>query len=246
MKRRFVTHLLILLVLVSCHTSYHPSSVAYKDYSIEGIANQDSSYNHYLKPFRDSMEQRMNERLGVAAKRMDIKRPVTTLGNFLADAYLTMTREKLGVKADLAVMNMGGIRKPYVEPGPITRGMVFEIMPFDNSITVVTVKGDLLVKYIESTMTDGGGVSGLSFRTDGKSVKDIRIDGKPVDPGASYALVTSDYASSDSRIAWFFDAGKKQQFNYLMRDCIMDYIVKMGKEGKLIGEQLENRIINDK
>jgi 2',3'-cyclic-nucleotide 2'-phosphodiesterase (5'-nucleotidase family) len=246
MKRRYVTHLLILLVLVSCHTSYHPSSIAYKDYSIEGISNQDPSYNNYLKPFRDSMDQRMNESLGVAAKRMDIKRPVTTLGNFLADAYLTMTREKLGVKADLAVMNMGGIRKPFMEPGPITRGMVFEIMPFDNSITVVTVKGDLLVKYIESTMTDGGGVSGLSFRIDGKSVKDIRIDGKPVDPGASYALVTSDYASSDSRMAWFFDAGKKQQFNYLLRDCIMDYIVKMGKDGRLIGEQLENRIINDK
>lgn len=237
---------MILLVLVSCHTSYHPSSVAYKDYSIEGITNQDPLYNNYLKPFRDSMEQRMNETLGVAAKRMDIKRPVTTLGNFLADAYLTMTREKLGVKADLAVMNMGGIRKPYVEPGPITRGMVFEIMPFDNTITVVTVKGDLLVKYIESTMADGGGVSGLSFRADGKFVKDIRIDGKPVDPGASYALVTSDYAASDSRMAWFFDAGKKQQFNYLMRDCIMDYIIKMGKEGKPIGEQLENRITNDK
>jgi 2',3'-cyclic-nucleotide 2'-phosphodiesterase (5'-nucleotidase family) len=192
------------------------------------------------------MDQRMNGVLGVAAKRMDIKRPLTTLGNFLADAYLTMTREKLGVKADLAVMNMGGIRKPYVESGPITRGMVFEIMPFDNSITVVTVKGDLLVKYIESTMTEGGGVSGLSFRIDGKSVKDIRIDGKPVDPGASYVLVTSDYASSDSRMAWFFSAAEKQQYSYLLRDCIMDYIIKMDKEGKPIGEQLENRIINDK
>jgi 2',3'-cyclic-nucleotide 2'-phosphodiesterase (5'-nucleotidase family) len=246
MKRRLVTHLLILMVLVSCHTSYHPSSVAYKDYSIEGITNQDSSYNNYLKPFRDSMDQRMNEVLGAAAKRMDIKRPLTTLGNFLADAYLTMTREKLGLKADLAVMNMGGIRKPYVESGPITRGMVFEIMPFDNTITVVTVKGDLLVKYIESTMADGGGVSGFSFQTDGKTVRDIRIEGKPVDPSASYALVTSDYASSDSRTAWFFGAGEKQQSNYLMRDCIMDYIIKMDKEGKPIGEQLENRIINDK
>ena len=124
--------------------------------------------------------------------------------------------------------------------------MVFEIMPFDNVITVVTVKGDLLVKYIESTLAEGGGVSGFEFRTDGKTVKDIRIDGKPVDPGASYALVTSDYASSDSRMTWFFGAGEKQQFNYLMRDCIIDYIVKMGKEGKPIGEQLENRIINDK
>lgn len=237
---------MILMVLVSCHTSYHPSSVAYKDYSIEGITNQDPTYNNYLRPFRDSMEQRMNETVGVAARRMDIKRPVTTLGNFLADAYLTMTREKLGVKADLAVMNMGGIRKPYVEAGPITRGMVFEIMPFDNVITVVTVKGDLLVKYIESTLAEGGGVSGFGFRTDGKTVKDIRIDGKPVDPAASYALVTSDYASSDSRMAWFFGAGEKQQFNYLMRDCIIDYIVRMGKEGKPIGEQLENRIINDK
>lgn len=246
MKRRLVTHLLILTMLVSCHTSYHPTSVAYKDYAIEGIINQDSSYSNYLKPFRDSMEQRMNETVGVAAKRMDIRRPVTTLGNFLADAYLTMTREKLGVKADLALMNMGGIRKPYVEAGPITRGMVFEIMPFDNVITVVTVKGDLLVRYIETTLAEGGGVAGFGFRTDGKTVTDIRIGGQPVDPGANYALVTSDYASSDSRMAWFYGSGTKQQFTYLMRDCIMDYIIWMGKQGKPIGEQLENRIINDK
>lgn len=246
MKRRLVTHLLILLVLVSCHTSYHPTSVAYKDYPIEGIVNQDPSYNNYLKPFRDSMEQQMNETVGTAAKRMDIKRPVTTLGNFLADAYLTMTREKLGVKADLAIMNLGGIRKPYVEPGPITRSTVFEIMPFDNVITVVTVKGDLLKKYIETNLVEGGGIAGFSFRTDGKTVSDIRIGGQAIDPAASYALVTSDYASSDSRLAWFFGAGTKQQSTYLMRDCIIDYIMLMGKEGKPIGEQLENRIINDK
>lgn len=246
MKRRLVIAFLILTVLASCHTSYHPSSIAYKDYAIEGISNQDTSYDQYLRPFRDSMEQRMNEAVGSAAKRMDIKRPVTTLGNFLADAYLTMTREKLDVKADLAIMNLGGIRKPYVEVGPITRGMVFEIMPFDNVITVVTVKGALLTRFIETTMIEGGGIAGFTFRTDGKTVSEIRVDGKPVDPGADYALVTSDYASSDSRMAWFYGEGQKHQFTYLMRDCIMDYIIKMGKENKPIGEQLENRIINDK
>lgn len=246
MKSRILRFGVALLLLTGCHTSYQPSSVAFRDYPVEGIAATDSSYNNYLKPFRDSMESRMNETLGMVAVRMDIKRPVTTLGNFLGDAYLTMAREKLGQKADLAVMNLGGIRKPYVETGRITRGMVFEIMPFDNMITLVTVKGDLLTQYIETTLVEGAGVSGFSYHTDGKKVTDIKVGGAPVDPQGSYTLVTSDYAASDSRMAWFFGAAVKKQYPYLLRDCIVDYIQKLGREGRPIGEHLENRITHDK
>lgn len=246
MKFRSVPYLLLLAVLAGCHTSYRPASVAFKDYPVEAGAATDSSFQQMLKPLRDSMEVRMSEVVGKAARRMDVKRPVTTLGNFLGDAFLTMAREKYDAGADIAVMNMGGIRKPYVEPGPITRGMVFEIMPFDNTMTLVTVKGDLLKKFIETTLEEGGGVAGFSFHTDGKTVTGILIDGKPIDPQADYTLVTSDYAANDSRMAWFYGAAVKKGYPYLLRDCIVDYIMKMGREGRPIGEQLENRIVYDK
>ena len=237
---------LIILVLASCNTSYQPVSVTYKDYSVSPATAADSSYNTYLKPFRDSMEVEMAVVVGTAAKKMDVKRPVTTLGNFMSDAFLEMAKEKFDKGADIALMNLGGIRKPAIEPGPITRGIVFEVMPFDNVMTLVTVNGEQLKKFLDVSMIEGGGVAGMSFKIAGKEVTDIQIDGKPLDPATEYTLVTSDYASNDPRMTWFYGPAKKSQLTYLLRDCIVDYIVKMGREGKAIGEQLENRITIDK
>jgi 2',3'-cyclic-nucleotide 2'-phosphodiesterase (5'-nucleotidase family) len=234
------------LFLASCHTTYHPVSVAFKDYKVEQPSAPDTLYGNYLKPFRDSMELKMNEVVGTAAKRMDIKRPLTTVGNFMSDAFLEMARLKFDQGADISVMNLGGIRKPYIEPGPITRGIIFEVMPFDNVMTLVTVKGEQLQKFLDASMTEGGGVAGCTFRISGKQATDVMIGGKPLDPSAEYTLVTSDYAANNPSMSWFYGPAKKQQQTYLLRDAILDYVVQMGREGKPIGEQLENRIQIDK
>lgn len=244
--KRFIVLLVPLAFFLSCHTSYQTKSVSFKDYPVTVGPEADPSYNTYLKPFRDSMTVAMGEVVGKAARRMDVKRPVTTLGNFMADAFLSGAREKYDAGADVAVINLGGIRKPYVEQGPITRGMVFEIMPFDNVLTLVTVNGEQLKKFLDASMAEGGGVAGMSFATDGKQVRDVLVDGKPLDPAGEYTLVTSDYAASDPRMAWFYGPAKKKQTPYLFRDCIIDHIRKMDREGKPIGEQLENRIKSDK
>lgn len=236
----------IALLFVACHTSYQPGSVTFRDYRVTDSAGADLSYNSYLKTFRDSMQVSMGEMVGRASRRMDVKRPATTLGNFLADAYLEMAREKFDPGAQVAVMNLGGIRKPYLEAGPITRGMVFEIMPFDNLMTLVTVNGEQLKAFLDASMAEGGGVAGMSFTTNGKQVRDVLVGGKPLDPAGTYTLVTSDYAAGDPRMAWFYGPARKQQTTYLLRDCIMDYARKMGREGKPIGEQLEKRISSDK
>ena len=244
--KRLSSLLWVPLFFVACHTSYRPASLSFRDYRVTDSAGIDLSYNNYLKPFRDSMQVSMGEVLGSASRRMDVKRPATTLGNFLADAYLDMAREKFDPSVQVAVMNLGGIRKPYLEAGPITRGMVFEVMPFDNLMTLVTVNGEQLKAFLDASMAEGGGVAGMSFTTNGKRVRDVLVNGKPLDPGSQYTLVTSDYAAGDPRMAWFYGPARKQQTNYLLRDCIMDYTRKMGRLGKPIGEQLDKRIQSDK
>lgn len=236
----------IALIFLACHTPYQPGSVTFRDYRVTDSAGTDPSYNTYLKPYRDSMQVSMGEIVGTAARRMDVKRPATTLGNFMADAYLEMAREKFDPAAQVAVMNLGGIRKPYLEAGPITRGMVFEIMPFDNLMTLVTVNGEQLKALLDASMAEGGGVAGMSFSTNGKQVRNVLVDGKPLDPMAQYTLVTSDYAAGDPRMSWFYGPARKKQTTYLLRDCIIDYTRKMGRQGRPIGEQLEKRINSDK
>jgi 2',3'-cyclic-nucleotide 2'-phosphodiesterase (5'-nucleotidase family) len=112
------------------------------------------------------------------------------LGNFLADAYLWAARALFDAKADIAFMNHGGVRINRMAEGPITRGMVYEVMPFDNQLVIVPVKGAVLQQYIDRLAAEGGGggVSGLSYRIAGKQAVEVMIQGKPLDPDGQFRL----------------------------------------------------------
>jgi len=104
------------------------------------------------------MDMVMNEVVGDIAQRMDVKKPVTTLGNFMCDAFVYMAKEKFDPESGISFMNFGSIRRPYIEAGPVTRGAIFEVMPFDNQMVLIKVKGSLLKKFIED-MEEGGGIA---------------------------------------------------------------------------------------
>lgn len=238
MHLRFFVYVLSFFSLVSCHTVYHPTSVKSSGYAIAGGVIADTGFASYLKPFRDSMDMTMTEVVGKASKRLDIKRPVSTLGNFMCDAMLAMAREKHDPGADIAVVNLGGIRRPYLEPGSITRGILFEIMPFDNLMVLVTVKGDVLERFLQETAGDGAGIGGFTMKVTNKRASDIMVNGKPLDPSEEYTIVYSDYNFSNSRS---LKGAAARQTNYLIRAAMEDYVKKMSRDGMEIGENLENR-----
>lgn len=229
----------IIVFILSCNTVYHPGSVHYSGYAVSGGAIVDTGFAAYLKPFRDSMDLTMNEVIGEASKRMDIKRPVSTLGNFMSDAFLTMAKEKFDPGADISVMKFGGIRRPYLEAGTITRSMVFEIMPFDNLMVLVTINGDVLEKFLQEIAIEGAGVAGFAMKIANKKASNILVDGKPIDPASEYTLVYSDYNYNNSEI---LKGSKIKMTNYLIRDALEDYVRRMEQIGTPVGEQLENRL----
>jgi 2',3'-cyclic-nucleotide 2'-phosphodiesterase (5'-nucleotidase family) len=238
MRIRFST-LLFVVVIVSCSTVYKPSSIQYSGYDVSGSAITDTGFAAYLKPFRDSMDKTMNEVIGEASKRMDIKRPVSTLGNFMSDAFLTMAREKFDPGADISVMKFGGIRRPYIEAGPITRSMVFEVMPFDNLMVLLTINGDVLEKFLQEIAVEGAGVAGFTMKMTNKKASDILVAGVPLDPKAEYTLVYSDYNYNNTEV---LKGSKLKMTNYLIRDALEGYIKKLKQTGSPVGEQLENRL----
>ncbi len=230
----------IVFFLLSCGTVYHPTSVKYSGYPISGGNVADTGFASYLKPFRDSMDLTMNEPLGRCGVRLDIKRPVSSLGNFMCDALIAMANEKLGAKADISVVNLGGIRRPYLEPGMISRGMLFEIMPFDNMMVLVTMKGEVLERFVQEIAAEGGGIGGFTMRVSNKKATEILVNGKPIDLSAAYTLVYSDYNFNNSKS--LKGTTSMTTTNYLIRDAMEDYVNKMNKAGIAIGENLENRI----
>jgi 5'-nucleotidase len=145
----------------------------------------------------------------VAAVAPVVGRPVATiaapltregtqypLGNLIADAM------RAEGKADVAVMNNGGIRA-NLRGGPATYGSLFEIQPFGNVLYRFTVSGAALRDYLEKLVDgrlnvhmSGAVVTYDSAAAPGARVRGVRVGGTELRPDGEYTLLLNDFLAT--------------------------------------------------
>ena len=135
----------------------------------------------------------MNVQIGYAPERLWVNSPECPMLNWASDALWEAAKKVYDGRVDIAIVNMGGMRCEW-PAGPITKGNVFELMPFDNQLVVLTLKGRDVIELCESFAHYGGqGVAGMRVKTIDEHLADVQIAGKPVNPSALYTVATSDY-----------------------------------------------------
>lgn len=147
------------------------------------------------------------------------------VGNLLAD----VARER--AHADVGLMNRGGIRID-LEAGPITRRAIFEIMPFDNTLVTVSLKGaqlaEVVRRAVEGTAHSGLEVSGLRVRVDvdttGKrTLAGLLVQGTPLDPERVYRVALNSFMADGGDA--YLDAGmilERKESGALLREILED------------------------
>jgi 5'-nucleotidase len=121
-------------------------------------------------------------------------------GNLVADA---MRRD---VQADVAIVNSGGIRGSREYPaGTLTRRLLTQLNPFGNVVCKIELTGAQLLGALNfgvSKLPAASGqfpqVSGMTFRVVisapvADRVRDLKINGAPVDLAKTYTLALPDY-----------------------------------------------------
>ena len=135
------------------------------------------------------------------SRRDTVRRQESAMGNLIADAL----RDATG--ADIAITNGGGIRgdKQYAAGDDITRRDILSELPFGNVTVLTEVTGKQVLAALEngfSMAQDGAGrfpqVSGLVVTADlkqpaGSRVVSVLVNGKALDPEATYKLATNDF-----------------------------------------------------
>jgi len=225
---------------LSCSSSYKTEKIQYSNYRIQQTAVESSSLTPIIKPYADSVNKLMNAVIGYNEKSLERKKQGNTLGFFIADAYLEMARQKVNPKVDAAFMNYGGIRLPELPEGVITRGKIYELMPFDNLMVLLKVKGSQLKQYLD-TLAAGEGVveSGITMQIADKTVQQVMIGGKPLDLNADYTIAHSDYVAMNSSLLKNID---RKTNGYLLRDAIIDYIRFINGQNKKISVSNIDRV----
>ena len=170
--------------------------------------------------------------IGYNETQLEKKRPGNTLGYFMADAYLEMARQKVDPNIDLAFMNSGGIRLPDLAAGAMTQGKVYELMPFDNLMVILKMKGSLLRQFLDTlAATEGIIASGINIEIVNKTTQRVMIGGKPLVLNEDYTIVHSDYVAMNSSLLKNIE---RKTTSYLLRDAIIDYVKFTNSQGKKI------------
>lgn len=131
----------------------------------------------------------------------------------ICDALLWKA-DLMGMDADIALQNAGGVRID-VSRGDITIGTVYTLLPFGNTMAVLDLSGEEIRVVFEealSTIFDEGRsdgtfpyVAGMRYEAakvpvDGHRVLSIEVKGAdgtyaPIDPAASYRVVTNSFVA---------------------------------------------------
>nr|WP_298999104.1 5'-nucleotidase [uncultured Allomuricauda sp.] len=157
----------------------------------------------------------------------------TSMGNFVADLVFEETfplvQQKINKPLDFVVLNRGGIRSILSE-GNVTARNGYEIMPFENYISVVKLNGtqvrELILFLTKSKRAHP--FSGMEIVIDSSgSLESVNIQGAPFDESRSYYVATSDYLVSGGADIGFFPAVDSiLDTEYLLRNAIIDHFKK--------------------
>lgn len=189
-----------LAIFALCACQHHPVRVVRattEALSVDASADaiQDTDYLAQLAPSKEALEREMNVQIGYAPERLWVREPECPMLNWASDALWEAAKKVYDGRVDIAIVNMGGMRCEW-PAGPITKGNVFELMPFDNQLVVLTLKGSDVIELCESFARYGGqGVAGMRVKTIDGHLADVQVGGKPVNPVADYTVATSDYLS---------------------------------------------------
>jgi len=203
----------------------------------------DKNYENYLLPVKQKIDEKMNVVIGQAAETMRGHAPESLLSNFSADVYKKAASNFLGNNVDIAIVNLGGLRT-VVNEGNITIGKVFELMPFENELVIVWIKGDKLRDLVNYFAGMGGeGVSGLKMEIMEGKAHNVEIGGKPLDTNKLYSIATNDYlAAGNDKMVQLAQNVKRINTGIKVRDMLLDYIKTETKNGNKIQSKLDGRI----
>jgi len=227
-----------------CDPKQAPANPTLVPARFEGqLVEPDASVMASLAPYQKRVEalqaRSLNVRVPTSLTRD--RQAESPLGNALADALRAMEG------ADVALLNSGGLRAD-LPAGGLTYGALHSVMPFDNTVSTLSLTGDELVRLLETMLSGSHGapqVSGPTFQADrcrGKAtIVRMEISGRPLDRKALYRVATSDFlALGGDGAALVLDAvpsdrkdlGQTRDFN--MRDALANWLTARG--GSLTGE----------
>lgn len=222
----------IFSVLMACHPNMNLVDVKTQENIVIGQEIEDKKeFVKLIAPYKEKLDDRMNQRISHTMVELNRMGDNSNLGALLSD-YLLEGANDWAVKnkmpkVDAAILNIGGIRNNISEGDILVRN-IFEVMPFENEMVIVKMKGEDIqgiFDYYEKYQKNNPVAQLNIIVKDGKLIEGL-INGERPQIGKTYYIATSDYLAMGGDSMYFFEKGETIKTDVILRNLFLEYFRK--------------------
>lgn len=157
--------------------------------------------------------------------------------------YLMADAQREAARADIALMNPGGVRIDQLPKGPVTIKNVYQLDPFGNELVVTKLTGGEILSLMRAAwpVDDKSPLypSGIRIEivtNDRQELSDLRItfeDGSPFEPDRVYTVAMNSYMT---QVYKYQHADPGQSLFFTTADALIRYLKKEGTIRSYRGE----------
>ena len=228
--------LLCFTVFLSCKQESYLTRIEGERLEINDSLSGNQDIEDFIKPYRDNVNKNLDNVLAYSSDTYTKNDGEfnTAIGNLMADIVYEQAnpvfKSRTQKEIDAVLLNHGGIRS-IIPKGDITSRTAYQVMPFENSIVVVEMKGIYvkeLVAYLQKARR-AHPISGLKVTLDADfNITEATIGGNPIEDDNVYYVATNDYLYNGGDRMHFFKQGDSlYTLDYKIRNAMIDYFTKV-------------------
>ena len=191
---------------------------------------QDSTLIFHTMGYRKVIDSAMQAKVAYLPNTWVKALPESALGNWCADAVLWQAQkmaDSFGYSFPVAsILNYGGLRASLPQ-GTLTLRNFYELMPFENALTLIAVKGSEINNYANYVKQKGGMVAAgflYNVLNDNILINEYEIDTQQV-----YWIASSDYlANGGDEMAFLTENANRIDLKISIREAFINYARHQG------------------
>lgn len=234
-KKLLFTYIFVALLISCKKDTWQLERVEGSQISITDSIETKMEIDSFIQPFRNHVNKNLDSVISYAVDTYSKSDGElnTAIGNLFADVIYEQTnpvfKMRTGKNIDMVLVNHGGIRA-IISKGNITTRTAYEIMPFENSIVVVALKGSSVNELISYLLKARRAhpISKLKILVDDNfNLINASINGEPIDLNKTYYVATNDYLyNGGDRMTFFQPNDSLYVMDYKVRNALLDYFLK--------------------
>jgi 2',3'-cyclic-nucleotide 2'-phosphodiesterase (5'-nucleotidase family) len=238
---RFLVGYLLVVLLSQCSHALYPTFDKSQTTGVSKSIANNVQADSLIAPYRRKIQAAMSEIIGTSEAILTKDTLESSLGNFVSDALLTHLKAK-NEAIDAFITNTGGLRS-VMPKGPVSKGDIFELLPFENELVILTLTGRQM-KELFKIMAEKKNIceAGMQLVLSRKGeLQSGTIGGKAFEESVSYKILTSDYLANGGDNMSFLVGSPRKLLNIKLRDAMIEYLVankektiKGNKDGRVV------------